>query len=271
VYVDGNLTSDSTGDRYTESSTRSMHRSGGSGFDDRTLVTGGPTVNHLGVTTGSDITTTTLDHTANEVNFNDNRTRDRSDWRFDVGTGNLVPIQRVRVNSHTNDVSLDLIRNTTGDRVFIGSYTLNYLDYEFDGEAQSQFREAIASGQNGSATVTRTTPFEGAGAGVTIVSITGTDAVAYSSYDTLIILSSSSNEEINGGGGYFFFQSSNGDETWRSFDSSRSTQRIDGTGDVRYWGNRSMNGTGTSIDWYELTPNGFGFDVTYGNHLMPMM
>jgi hypothetical protein len=213
VYVDGNLSSDITGDRYTESSTRSMHSSNGGGFDHRTIASGGPLVNHLGETTGSNSSNTTLDHIASEVNLRDNRTQDRSDWRFDVDTGNLVPTQRVQVNSHVIDVSLDLIRDTTGEREIVGNFTSNFLDYEFDGESQWQNRETISSGQRGSATVTRTTPLEGAGAGVTMVMITGTDAVAHSSYDTLTTLSGVYNDEVSGGGGYYRFQSSNDDET----------------------------------------------------------
>jgi len=78
-------------------------------------------------------------------------------------------------------------------------------------------------------------------------------------------------EEINGSDGYHRYQSSTEDATRTTFDSIRSTQRIDGTGDTRYRGNRSLSGNGSHSHWYERIPTGDGFDVEQDSYHMELL
>jgi hypothetical protein len=168
-------------------------------------------------------------------------------------------------------VNLDLTRDTKVEGEQAGNYTLNHREYEFSSESQWRIRETIINGQNSSRTSTQTTPFEGAGAGVTVVMVSGSDAVSHSSYDWLNSSSGIYTEEINGSDGYHRNQSSTEDETRTTFDSIRSTQRIDGTGDTRYRGNRSLSGNGHQSHWYERIPTGDGFDVEQDSYSMEPM
>jgi hypothetical protein len=266
VYADGSLTPESTGSRYTELITHSLLNSSGGGFDDRTLVSSGPILNHLGDAIGSSTSTTTLDHSVNEGHLRDFRTSDRSDWRFDLATGTLVPTQRVQVDSHVIDVSLDLVHDTTVQTQRAGSYTLDQRNHEFEGESESRTREAISSGQNSTRTVTRTTPHEGPGAGVTILVVSGTDDVSHHDFAWLQSHSGFSTSEIEGSDGYYRYQSDTDDTLRTTFDSVHSVQRIDGSGDTRYHGNRGLAGDGWNSNWYEETPSGGGIEVSQGSY-----
>ena len=266
VYADGSLTPESTGSRYTELITHSLLNSSGGGFDDRTLVSSGPILNHLGDAIGSTTSTTTLDHSANEGHLRDFHTSDRSDWRFDLATGTLVPTQRVQVDSHVIDVSLDLVHDTTVQTQRAGSYTLDQRNHEFEGESESRTREAISSGQNSTRTVTRTTPHEGPGAGVTILVVSGTDDVSHHDFAWLQSHSGVSTSEIHGSDGYYRYQTDTDDTLRTTFDSVHSVQRIDGSGDTRYQGNRGLAGDGWNSDWYEETPSGGGIEVSQGSY-----
>jgi hypothetical protein len=266
VYADGSLTPESTGSRYTELITHSLLNSSGGGFDDRTLVSSGPILNHLGDAIGSSTSTTTLDHSVNEGHLRDFRTSDRSDWRFDLATGTLVPTQRVQVDSHVIDVSLDLVHDTTVQTQRAGSYTLDQRNHEFEGESESRTREAISSGQNSTRTVTRTTPHEGPGAGVTILVVSGTDDVSHHDFAWLQSHSGVSTSEIHGSDGYYRYQTDTDDTLRTTFDSVHSVQRIDGSGDTRYQGNRGLAGDGWNSDWYEETPSGGGIEVSQGSY-----
>jgi hypothetical protein len=266
VYADGSLTPESTGSRYTELITHSLLNSSGGGFDDRTLVSSGPILNHLGDAIGSSTSTTTLDHSVNEGHLRDFRTSDRSDWRFDLATGTLVPTQRVQVDSHVIDVSLDLVHDTTVQTQRAGSYTLDQRNHEFEGESESRTREAISSGQNSTRTVTRTTPHEGPGAGVTILVVSGTDDVSHHDFAWLQSHSGVSTSEIHGSDGYYRYQTDTDDTLRTTFDSVHSVQRIDGSGDTRYHGNRGLAGDGWNSDWYEETPSGGGIEVSQGSY-----
>jgi hypothetical protein len=266
VYADGSLTPESTGSRYTELITHSLLNSSGGGFDDRTLVSSGPILNHLGDAIGSSTSTTTLDHSVNEGHLRDFHTSDRSDWRFDLATGTLVPTQRVQVDSHVIDVSLDLVHDTTVQTQRAGSYTLDQRNHEFEGESESRTREAISSGQNSTRTVTRTTPHEGPGAGVTILVVSGTDDVSHHDFAWLQSHSGVSTSEIHGSDGYYRYQTDTDDTLRTTFDSVHSVQRIDGSGDTRYHGNRGLAGDGWNSDWYEETPSGGGIEVSQGSY-----
>lgn len=274
-YVDGNLTSNSTGDRYTQLSTRSMHSSSGSGVDERIVITTSPYFYFLETPVGTNTNTTTYDHSATEGNLRDFSTRDRSDWRFDASTGTLVPTQRVQVYNQVIDVSLDLTYDTTGESEFEGSYTqpagpstptprIN----EFGGEAITRYRETTISGESTSRTSTLTTPFEGPGAGEVIVTVTGSDAVKHSSYAWLQSSSGTYNEEINGSDGYYRQQTNTEDWARTTFDALRSTQRIDGTGDTRHHGNRTLSGNGWLGHWFERLY--YGFDIEETVYHMPL-
>lgn len=266
VYADVSLTPGNTGSRYTELITHSLLNSSGGGFDDRTLVSSGPILNHLGDAIGSTTSTTTLDHSVNEGHLRDFHTSDRSDWRFDLATGTLVPTQRVQVDSHVIDVSLDLVHDTTVQTQRAGSYTLDQRNHEFEGESESRTREAISSGQNSTRTVTRTTPLEGPGAGVTILVVSGTDDVSHHNFAWLQSHSGFSTSEIHGSDGYYRYQSDTDDTLRTTSDSVQSVQRIDGSGDTRYHGNRSLAGDGWNSDWHEETPSGGGIEVSQGSY-----
>ncbi|HBJ38220.1 MAG TPA: hypothetical protein DDZ51_26395, partial [Planctomycetaceae bacterium] len=261
IYVNGALSSDSTGDRYTELTTRSMSGSSASGYDNSTSTTSGPfliPLSHVyvGEPVSNQTITVTRDHTASESNLRDFGSRDRSDWRFDSATGQLVPTQRVQTHNHVIATSLDVTYDTDVDTAFDGNYTLPAAwhaptprTYEFDGTSRRRVIETFSSGENSSRTTTSTTPLEGEGAGEAIVLVTGSDAVTHSSYARSDSHSSVYNEQINGSDGYFFQQTTTDDYFRSTFDSHRSTQRIDGTGDTHYQGNRTLSGNGWTSRW----------------------
>ena len=247
------------------SNTRSMHSSSDSGFDDRTIVSGGPAFNYLGIV-GTKTSTTTLDHIAIESTLRDLSTRDHSDWLFNDSTGTLRPTQRVQVNSHVINDSLVLTRDTNIEGEEYHDYTLHQRTYELDLQSQWEIGETFISGESSTQTTTLTTPFEGPEAGEVIVMVTGSDAVNHSSYAWLQSFSTTRNQEIHASDGYYLHETSTDDEIQTSFDSARSTRRIDGTSDRRYRGHRTLSGNGHNYHWYELSPRNYGVEVNEGTY-----
>jgi hypothetical protein len=114
--------------------------------------------------------------------------------------------------------------------------------------------------------VTRTTPHEGPGAGVTILVVSGTDDVSHHDFAWLQSHSGFSTSEILGSDGYYRYQSDTDDTLRTTFDSVHSVQRIDGSGDTRYHGNRGLAGDGWNSNWYEESPSGGGIEVSQGSY-----
>ncbi len=114
--------------------------------------------------------------------------------------------------------------------------------------------------------MSRTTPLEGPGAGVTILVVSGTDDVSHHNFAWLQSHSGFSTSEIHGSDGYYRYQSDTDDTLRTTFDSVQSVQRIDGIGDTRYQGNRGLAGDGWNSNWYEETPSGGGIEVSQGSY-----
>jgi len=75
-----------------------------------------------------------------------------------------------------------------------------------------------------------------------------------------------STSEIEGSDGYYRYQSDTDDTLRTTFDSVHSVQRVDGSGDTRYHGNRGLAGDGWNSNWYEETPSGGGIEVSQGSY-----
>jgi hypothetical protein len=75
-----------------------------------------------------------------------------------------------------------------------------------------------------------------------------------------------STSEIHGSDGYYRYQSDTDDTLRTTFDSVHSVQRIDGSGDTRYQGNRGLAGDGWNSNWYEESPSGGGIEVSQGSY-----
>jgi len=199
---------------------------------------------------GTVTTTTSLDHLASEDSLRDFQTSDRTDWRYDLGSGTLIPTERVQIDHHVIDTTMVRTFDTTVQTETESTQTVDGRNQTYENSLWGRNRETVQSGRNSIRTATSTTPLEGAAIGVATLVVTGTSDVSYRNIETLQhTVGNSSLETV--GPSYYRLETGTGDGQWTTFDEVRTTHHPDGTGDARYFGNRGVSGPGWTETWYE--------------------
>jgi len=185
ILNDGVRSPESSGSRYTELDTRWMVSTSGGGSSVGTTVNTNPLNNHLGQAIGTVTTTTSLDHLASEDSLRDFQTSDRTDWRYDLGSGTLIPTERVQIDHHVIDTTMVRRFDTTVQTETESSRTVDGRNQTYENSLWGRNRETVQSGRNSIRTAISTTPLEGAAIGVATLVVSGTSDVSYRNIQTL--------------------------------------------------------------------------------------